>query len=156
MTAALVVFMLLQPLFGALSDRIGRRNNMLAFAGLMMVCNVPLLSALGTVTQPLAAFALIVTALAIISFYTAISGLVKAELFPMQVRALAVGLSYAVGNALFGGTAEAVALWFKQRGTESAFYWYVTVMLVIALITAITMPHVKNDAARGIAEDLRS
>src|SRR3546814_18060321 len=80
------------------------------------------------------AFVLIVAALAIVSFYTSISGLVKAELFPTQVRALGVGLSYAIGNALFGGTAEYAALWVKQAGIESDFYWYVAGMAVMALL----------------------
>jgi metabolite-proton symporter len=155
MTAALVVFMLMQPLFGALSDRIGRRTNMLWFGALVAICTVPLLTMLGSVTDPLMAFVLVVVALAIISFYTSISGVVKAELFPMEVRALGTGFSYAVGNALFGGTAEAAALWFKSAGIESSFYWYVTLMAVIAFVTALVMPSVKKDGARGIAEDMR-
>jgi len=156
MTAALVLFMCMQPAFGALSDRIGRRTNMLAFGGLGMLFTVPLLSALGTVNDPVTAFLLIVAALVIISFYTSISGLIKAELFPMEVRALGVGLSYAIGNAMFGGTAEAVALWFKSKGIESAFYYYVTGMLALAFLTALVMPHMKKDGGDGIAEDLRS
>lgn len=156
MTAALVIFMLLQPLFGALSDRIGRRSNMLAFATLVMLGTVPLLTTLGSVQNPIMAFMLIVLALAMISFYTSISGLIKAELFPMHVRALGVGVSYAIGNALFGGTAEAVALWFKQQGMEPMFYWYVTALAAVALITAITMPDANKNEAKGIAEDLRN
>jgi metabolite-proton symporter len=156
MTAALMVYMLMQPVFGALSDKIGRRNNMLIFGMLVTLSTVPLMTTLGAVKSPLTAFMLIVLALASISFYTAIGGLVKAELFPMEVRALGVGLSYAIGNALFGGTAEAAALWFKQQGMESMFYWYVTALAAIALLTAITMPHAKKNNAKGIAEDLRS
>ena len=64
-------------------------------------------------------------ALASCSFYTSISGIVKAEMFPPEVRALGVGLAYAVANAMFGGSAEYVALGFKSAGTR-AFYWYVT------------------------------
>ncbi len=156
MTAALIVFMLMQPAFGALSDRIGRRNNMVAFGALATIGTVPLLTALGSVTNPVSAFLLIVTALGIISFYTAISGLVKAELFPMEVRALGVGFSYAIGNALFGGTAEAAALWFKSIGMESSFYYYVTVMVAIAFFTALVMPHKRKAGGYGIAEDLRN
>jgi MHS family alpha-ketoglutarate permease-like MFS transporter len=83
-------------------------------------------------------------ALAGVSFYTSISGLVKAELFPMHVRALGVGLSYAIANAIFGGSAEYVALWFKSIGSEATFFWYVTAMCGIALIAAITMPDTRQ------------
>jgi MHS family alpha-ketoglutarate permease-like MFS transporter len=78
-------------------------------------------------------------ALAIVSFYTSISGLIKAEMFPPEVRALGVGLSYAVANAIFGGSAEYVALWLKQAGSESTFYWYVTAMCAIGLLVSLRM-----------------
>ena len=154
MTAALVVYMVMQPIFGALSDRIGRRNCMLGFGLLVTLSTVPLLSALGHVHSPVVAFLLIVLALAFVSLYTSISGLVKAELFPMEVRALGVGVSYAIGNAIFGGTAEAVALGFKQQGIESTFYWYVSALAAIALITAWLMPDAKHRTA-GVAHDMR-
>jgi MHS family alpha-ketoglutarate permease-like MFS transporter len=137
--------MVLQPAFGAVSDRIGRRNSMIAFGWVATLTTVPLLQALGRVSSPYAAFGLVVAALAGISFYTSISGLVKAELFPTEVRALGVGLSYAVGNALFGGTAEYVALWFKSIGREQWFFWYVTVMVGIALIVAFAMPDPRRE-----------
>jgi MFS transporter, MHS family, alpha-ketoglutarate permease len=139
MTAALFVFMLMQPLFGALSDRIGRRQSMILFGFFAMIGTVPLLHALKDVTSPYMAFALVVVALAIVSFYTSISGLIKAEMFPPEVRALGVGLSYAVANAIFGGSAEYVALWLKQAGSETTFYWYVTAMCAIGLLVSFTM-----------------
>ena len=79
-------------------------------------------------------------ALAIVSFYTSISGLVKAEMFPPEVRALGVGLAYAVANAIFGGSAEYVALSLKAQGMENAFYWYVTVMMVVAFLFSLRLP----------------
>jgi MHS family alpha-ketoglutarate permease-like MFS transporter len=85
------------------------------------------------------AFVLVLAGLVINSFYTAISGLFKAELFPIHVRALGVGLAYGIGNALFGGTAENVALAFKQAGNESHFYWYVTAICAITLLTALSL-----------------
>jgi len=140
MTAALFLYMLMQPAFGALSDKIGRRSMMLWFGALGVVCTVPLLHLLGSVSNPYAAFALVIAALAIISFYTSISGLIKAEMFPSHVRALGVGLSYAVGNAIFGGSAGFVALTFKSNGLESSFYWYVSAMCAVALLVSLRMP----------------
>ncbi len=140
MTAALFLFMLVQPAFGALSDRIGRRASMRCFGVFAVVTTVPLMRGLGHVTSPYAAFGLVLAALIGISFYTSISGLVKAELFPTEVRALGVGLSYAVANALVGGTAEYVALWCKAAGHEEWFYWYVTTASAVALLVSVVMP----------------
>ena len=140
MTVALLCFMLMQPLFGALSDRIGRRNSMICFGVIGSLTTVPLMLAIGRVTNPTTAFALVLLALIGASFYTSISGLVKAEMFPVQIRALAMGLSYAIANALFGGTIEYVALWFKSKGVESAFFWYVTALAAVALIASWSMP----------------
>ncbi|BAX57543.1 MULTISPECIES: MFS family transporter [Burkholderia] len=139
MTVALLVYMLIQPVFGALSDRIGRRTSMILFGSFAVIGTVPLMHALKDVTSPVAAFVLITVALAIVSFYTSISGLIKAEMFPPEVRAMGVGLSYAVANAIFGGSAEYVALWFKSIGSEETFYWYVTALCAISLIVSWRM-----------------
>jgi len=144
MTVALFIYMLLQPVFGIISDRIGRKNSMLCFTSLSVLATVSLLTALGNVTSPYAALTLILAALTIISFYTSISGVVKAELFPTEVRALGVGLSYAIANALFGGTAEYVALWFKSVGHENFFPWYVTVLLLLGFAASVAMPDTRK------------
>jgi MHS family dicarboxylic acid transporter PcaT-like MFS transporter len=140
MTACLFIYMCMQPVFGALSDRIGRRTNMLLFGALGALMTVPVLSNLQNVGSPLMAGVLITLALAVVSFYTSISGIVKAEMFPPEVRALGVGLSYAVGNAIFGGSAEYVALGLKSIGHESYFYWYVTGMMAVAFLVSLLLP----------------
>jgi MHS family alpha-ketoglutarate permease-like MFS transporter len=140
MTACLFLFMCMQPLFGALSDRIGRRNNMLLFAALGTLTTVPILTALRTVRNPVFAFVLIAVSMAIVSLYTSVSGIVKAEMFPIEVRALGVGLAYAVANAMFGGSAEYVALGLKSLGHETHFYWYVTVMMALAFLVSLRLP----------------
>ena len=139
-TLSLFVYMCLQPVFGALSDRIGRRNSMLLFGSLGAVMTVPVLSLLGHVSGPVEAFLFITLALAVVSFYTSISGIVKAEMFPVGVRALGVGLAYAVANAIFGGSAEYVALYLKGIGHEPAFYWYVSAMMVLAFLVSLRLP----------------
>ncbi|SIT49387.1 alpha-ketoglutarate transporter [Paraburkholderia piptadeniae] len=139
MTVALVLYMLMQPAFGALSDKIGRRTSMILFGVLTSVCTVPLMHALRTASSPFVALILVLAALAIVSFYTSISGLIKAEMFPAEVRALGVGLSYAIANAIFGGSAEFVALSLKSVGSESMFYWYVTALAAIAAVVSFRM-----------------
>lgn len=145
MTVVLVAFMLIQPVMGALSDRIGRRSNIVLFAALAMVLTVPIFTALAASRSVWVAGLLVMAGLVINSFYTSVSGLFKAELFPVHVRALGVGLAYGVGNALFGGTAENVALGFKQIGHESGFYWYVTVLAAVALVAGLMLKDTRRD-----------
>jgi MHS family alpha-ketoglutarate permease-like MFS transporter len=140
MTAVLFCFMILQPVFGALSDKIGRRNSMIAFGLFGVLATRPLLGAIGAASTPVEAFTLVLLGLIGVSFYSAISGIVKAEMFPIQIRGLAVGMPYAFSNAAFGGTAEYVGLWFKNRGIETSFFWYVTAIAAVGLIASLLMP----------------
>lgn len=140
MTAALFCFMAVQPAFGALSDRIGRRASMLCFGVFGVLATRPLLGAIGAADTPFEGFALVLAGLMGVSFYSSISGIVKAEMFPVQIRGLAVGLPYAIANAAFGGTAEYVGLWFKNRGIETIFFWYVTAVAAVGLIAVLFMP----------------
>lgn len=145
MTVVLLVYMLMQPIFGILSDKIGRKTSMILFTGLSALTTVPLMTAIGHTKDPTTAFILITIALAIVSLYTSISGIVKAELFPPQIRALGVGLSYAIGNALFGGSAEYVALQLKTWGLETSFFWYVSAMMAIGFVIALFMPDARKN-----------
>ena len=142
--ASLTVFMLLQPAFGALSDRIGRRPLLIGFGVLGTLFTVPILTALASVETPLQAFGLIMAALLIVSGYTAINAVVKAELFPVRIRALGVGLPYALTVSVFGGTAEYIALWFKREGMEAGFYWYVTACIACSLLVYLWMPDTRE------------
>ncbi|MCQ0012849.1 MFS transporter [Actinomadura madurae] len=103
---SLVVFMLLQPALGALSDRVGRRPLLIAFGLGASLGTVSLMTALSRAMDFASALALSLPGLVIVSGYTSANAVVKAELFPTHVRALGVALPYALANALFGGTAE--------------------------------------------------
>lgn len=137
--AALFLFMLLQPAVGALSDRIGRRPIMMAFGILGTIATYPIFSALAGTRNAYLAFALALAALVIVSGYTAINAVVKAELFPAEIRTLGVALPYAIANTIFGGTAEYVALWLKKHDLERFFYVYVTVAIASSLIVYVRM-----------------
>jgi MHS family alpha-ketoglutarate permease-like MFS transporter len=143
---ALLVFVMLQPLAGALSDRIGRRRPLIMFGVAGTVFTVPIMTVLAHTTHPLAAFALMMAALITITGYTSINAVVKAELFPTRIRALGVGLPYALTNALFGGTAEYIALWLKHARHESLFFWYVSATILISLLTYWFMRETSTDS----------
>lgn len=142
---SLLIYMLLQPAIGALSDRIGRRPVLTAFGVLGTLGTIPLLTALeGARTIP-QALSLLILALVAVSGYTAINAVVKAELFPTSIRALGVGFPYAVAVSVFGGTAEYFALWFKNMGHERWFYWYVTGCILASLVVYATMPETRDN-----------
>ncbi|WP_405435348.1 MFS transporter [Streptomyces avidinii] len=150
---ALTLFAVLQPFAGMLSDRIGRRPLLITFAVGCTVGTYPIMTALGSASSYWSALGLSLLALVIITGYTSINAAVKAELFPTRVRALGVALPYAIANALFGGTAEYVALWFKNSGHETMFFWYVSGCALISLVTYVLMPDTRNAAlSRAEAE----
>lgn len=97
------------------------------------------MTALGHTHQFWEAFMLIMLALVIVSGYTSINAVVKAELFPAEVRALGVGFPYAIAVSVFGGTAEWFALKFKLSGHEQWFYIYVTICIAVSLVIYLTM-----------------
>jgi MHS family alpha-ketoglutarate permease-like MFS transporter len=145
--SALVFGMILQPIYGAISDRIGRKWLLIAFGVSGVLFTVPLLTTLQTVKTPFAAFLLIAAAWMIVSGYTSINAVVKAELFPTTVRAIGVGLPYALTVSIFGGTADSVALWFKSLGHEGWYYYYLTGMIGISLVVYLFMRDTKADSA---------
>ena len=136
---ALLIFVCIQPAFGALSDRIGRRPLLIAFGIGATLCTVPLLTAVSQTGSALPAFGLMMIGLIIVSGYTSINAVVKAELFPARIRALGVGLPYALTVAIFGGTTEYVALGLKNIGHESWFFYYVAGCGLISLLVYLFM-----------------
>lgn len=142
--SSLFAFMLIQPVVGMISDKVGRRPLLIFFGIFGSICTVPILTTLQHVTNPMDAFLLIMTALMIVSGYTAINAVVKAELFPVEIRALGVGLPYAITVSIFGGTAEYIALWCKNSGMEQVFYWYVTACIFISLMVYLFMSNTRK------------
>jgi MFS transporter, MHS family, alpha-ketoglutarate permease len=140
----LVIYAALQPVFGAISDVIGRRPVLMWFGILGTLGTVPMLTTLSGTHDYLTALGLIMAALLVVSGYTSINAVVKAELFPASVRALGVGLPYAVAASVFGGTAPYVALWLKDAGHESFFYWYVTLLIFLSLLVYAFMADTKH------------
>jgi MHS family alpha-ketoglutarate permease-like MFS transporter len=137
----------IQPVYGALSDRIGRKPLLIFFGVVGTLATTPILFALQAAKTPMQAFLLICAAWIFVAGYTSINAIVKAELFPTNVRAMGVGLPYAITVSLFGGTAPAVALWFKTQGHEHWFYYYLSGIICLSLLVYMTMRDTKHTSA---------
>ncbi|MBX4335031.1 MFS transporter [Bartonella raoultii] len=144
MTGALFIFILFQPLAGMLADKIGTKTLLIIWSVLSAIFTFPGLSLIGNTHSTWVAFSVIIGLLCIMSMYTAISGVVKSAMFPSSIRALGVSLSHAIGNAFFGGSAEYVALEFKKAGHEPFFYFYITIVMIIAFIALLFVPDMRK------------
>ncbi len=146
---SLIFALCLQPIYGALSDKIGRRPLLIWFGLMGTIFTVPLLRSLQSAKTALAAFLLIAAAWVIVAGYTSINAVVKAELFPTAVRATGVGLPFAVTTSIFGGPAESIALWFKSIGHEAWFSYYLSSVIAISLVVSLIMRDTKRYSAIG-------
>jgi MHS family alpha-ketoglutarate permease-like MFS transporter len=144
---SLVFATMLQPIYGAISDRIGRKPVLMFFGIMGTLATIPILTTLKETKSPFVAFLLICAAWLFVAGYTSINAIVKAELFPTKIRALGVGLPYAITVSIFGGTAPAVALYFKTLGHENWFYYYLSGMIFLSLIIYTTMRDTKHESA---------
>ncbi|MGI8635792.1 MAG: MFS transporter, partial [Segetibacter sp.] len=140
----MLIYALLQPLFGYLSDLFGRKPLLVGFGVFGSIFTVPILTTLSHTSSEIQAFFLILSALIIVSGYTSVCAIVKAEMFPSEIRALGVGLPYALTVAVFGGTAEYIALFFKDEGHENYFYWYITGCIFISLVVYIVIKDTRD------------
>ncbi len=146
MFIALLLYAALQPLFGMLSDKVGRRPLLIGFGIAGTLCTVPIMTALSNATDRGTIFLLMMLALLIVSGYTSINAVVKAELFPANIRALGVGFPFSLTVALFGGTAEYLALWFKNAGNEGGYYWYTSACVFVSLLVYVCMKDTKTNS----------
>ena len=147
---ALLWFTAMQPVFGALADRFGRKPMLLLFGIGGAIAAVPVFLTLERTTSPMMAFLVLLIPLTLQSGYSANNALVKAELFPAHIRGLGVALPYAIGNAAFAGTVELVALKLKDLGVEQWFYVYVAVIIAMAGVATLLLPETRE---RSLIED---
>ncbi len=144
---ALLIFMSVQPLFGHISDKIGRKPLLYWFGISGTLLTVPIFMGLQFFDSPIAAFLLMLGGLLNVSGYTSINAIVKAELFPTEIRALGVGFPYGLTVAIFGGTVEYVALWLKHIGHEDWFFYYVSAAAFVSFLVYVRMLETSKHSA---------
>jgi MHS family alpha-ketoglutarate permease-like MFS transporter len=144
MLAVLFIFMIAQPLIGWLSDIVGRKPLLMISFGGGALLAVPIMTAISGADGFWSAVFLCLIPLLVLSGYTSMSAIVKAELFPAHVRALGVALPYSVAQAIFGGNAASTALSFKAAGNESGYYWLIAGIFACGFIVTIFMHDTKK------------
>ncbi|HRK86412.1 MFS transporter [Alcaligenes phenolicus] len=145
-TVALIVFMVVQPLFGALSDRIGRKPQLIVFAAGYLFFFYPLMSTLGPSFGSILLVELF--GLVLYAMYTSIGPAIMSEQFPTSVRAVGIGAPYNLMVALLGGTTPYLLTWLQSNGLERWFFYYVLAGAVITLVTFIRMPETVGQKLR--------
>lgn len=133
----LIFLMCLQPVGGWISDKVGRKPLLVFFGIGGVLYTYVLITYLPQTTNPLASFGLIAVGYVVLTGYTSINALVKAEVFPAPVRALGVGLGYALANSMFGGTAPVIYESMKANEQVPLFIWYVTTCIFISLLVYV-------------------
>jgi len=141
----LVFLMLLQPIGGIISDKVGRKPLLVFFGVTAVFYTYVLITYLPRTHSPVLSFLLVAVGYIILTGYTSINALVKSELFPAHVRALGVGVGYALANSMFGGTAPLIYQALKARGEVPLFIAYVTVCIAVSLIVYVFF--LKNKAS---------
>ena len=151
----LLAFAAMQPIGGAISDRIGRKPCLIGFGIMGALAFVPLLAGIARAETSFEALILILAALLIATGYSSTNAVVKSELFPVGARAVGVGVPYAIVVALVGGTSEYFGLLFKSRGNETGYYYYVAGCVLFSLIFYLwipeTRPKIKEEGAMAPA-----
>lgn len=133
-----------QPIWGTIADRVGRKPAMLTGSIGIMLVSVPVFTTLAVTRSPLLAVVILLVPIALHGGYTSVNAMVKAELFPPHIRALGVAFPYALGNTALAGTAEYLALWFKDAHRESLFFWYVSAVLALTTVAILLLPETRG------------
>ena len=136
--AGLVVASAVAPMFGRLSDRVGRRRVLLAGTVTLLAVTVPASSLVqrGDTVDMLLGYSLIGLALGSLALTAFL-----AELFPTKLRYSGLSLTYGIASALFGGTAPFVAAFLTQQtGNVQLPAWYATCVTAAAVVCVLIAP----------------
>ncbi|MCV7065258.1 MFS transporter [Mycolicibacterium houstonense] len=133
----LIFLMSIQPVGGMISDKVGRKPLLIWFGIGGVLYTYVLFTYLPQTHSPILSFLLVAVGYVILTGYTSINALVKSELFPSHVRALGVGVGYALANSIFGGTAPVIYQALKERDQVPLFITYVTVCIALSLLVYV-------------------
>ncbi len=139
---ACVVYIIVQPFWGMLSDRIGRKPNLLIGAGLGALLAYPMVMLVqGQFWQLATAMSV---SMFVLAAWTSIAPAVYAELFPTHIRATGTAIPYSLSVALFGGTAPYLQNWLASLDRIDIFSGYLALLNLVTVLTIFTMPETRG------------
>lgn len=152
-TLASALGLIIVPLAGLASDRVGRKPVLMTAALALTVLSVPLFILMGA-DYPWASFVSTFGLAFILAIILGTHAATVVELFPTRTRQTGLSIAYALTAALFAGTAPYILTWLiDATGNTLSPGWFLAVVGVIGIITVASLPE-----TRGIsllkAEDL--
>jgi MHS family alpha-ketoglutarate permease-like MFS transporter len=139
---AQVVFLVVLPLWGMVSDRIGRKPVLITSVVGVAVLSYPLNAML--TASPWSLFFAMSIALVFLGGFTAVGPAVFAEIFPTRIRAIGLAVPYSIAVALFGGTAPYLQTYFADLGMTSTFVWYSVALGLVSGLVILTLPETRG------------
>jgi MHS family alpha-ketoglutarate permease-like MFS transporter len=139
---SLIVFIVLLPFAGLLSDRIGRKATMTGFAGGFLIFSWPAFALLNGNFWMLLTIEII--GMLLLLGYSGNAAVIMAEQFPPEVRAAGIGFPYALAVAIFGGTAPYITTWFLDHDLGHLVWIYCAAAALIGVVVYLTMPETKG------------
>jgi MFS transporter, MHS family, alpha-ketoglutarate permease len=146
MTIGTALFVLLQYPMGVLSDRYGRKPQLLVWSAATALLIVPLSALIGPGLGNL--LVVFCVGLGLYTMMTSIAPAIMSELFPTELRGLGIGAWYNLTVATFGGTAPLVIQALGAAGYGEAFFWYVAAGAAVAFLVILTLPETKGTVLR--------
>jgi len=138
-TISMAVLLVLVPVFGAVSDRIGRKPLLLFGAGGIAILGYPLIWLMHhpdfeMILLGQLGFAVLVGA------YFGAGPATLTEMFPRRVRVTSLCVGYNIGLAIFGGTTPLVATWLIARSHDDlSIAWYLIACAVVSFVVVLTL-----------------
>ena len=151
-TASILVLISLIPIFGKLSDKIGRKPLLLTSTISALLLTFPLFKMISTGSFIIILLALVIFAV-IISLFAGPGVAAITEIFPTHIRYTALSIGYNFANAVFGGTAPFIATFLVSKtgsNTAPAFYIIMSALFTTIILTRITFKPVSKQQVESI------
>ncbi len=137
---SLAVLLVLVPVFGALSDKVGRKLLLLFGSGGAVLLGYPLIVLMHHVDFAMVMMGQIGFAILLAAYLSGIPATLT-EMFPSRVRVSALSVGYNISLAIFGGTTPLVATWIIERSHDDlSIAWYLIFAAAISFLFIVRLP----------------